>query len=171
LVRERIAFFRSNRVDVTFRTEEGTFNYRVCAVIINDGRLLAMKDGRSPYYYLPGGRVELHETMENAVLRELKEEMKVDATIDRALWLNQNFFVEDVNNEKYHEICLYFLVDIGNSDFPTTKNVIELYEKDRKLTFEWLRLEDMENRYLYPNFIKKEIFRIPNELKIITEYK
>ena len=47
-------------MDITFKTSEGKFNYRVCAVIINDDKILAMQDERSPYYYLPGGRVSLN---------------------------------------------------------------------------------------------------------------
>ena len=42
-------------MDITFRMSEGTFNYRVCAVMIQDGKLLVMRDERSPYSYLPGG--------------------------------------------------------------------------------------------------------------------
>lgn len=61
-------------MDLTFRTEQGRFNYRVCAVMIHDGKLLAMHDERSPYYDLPGGRVELHETAEHAVLQKIREE-------------------------------------------------------------------------------------------------
>ena len=38
-------------------SENDKFNYRVCAMIISDGEILAMHDGRSPYFYLPGGRV------------------------------------------------------------------------------------------------------------------
>ena len=62
-------------MDVTFVTPEGTFNYRVCAVIIHDNHLLAMQDERSPYYYLPGGRVHLGETLESAMHREMREEL------------------------------------------------------------------------------------------------
>lgn len=29
-------------MDITFKTSEGKFNYRVCAVIINDDKILAM---------------------------------------------------------------------------------------------------------------------------------
>lgn len=54
-------------MDVSFKTNDGKFNYRVCAVMINNGRILAMHDERSPYYYLPGGRVEMGETAEHAV--------------------------------------------------------------------------------------------------------
>ena len=59
-------------MDISFKTEDGRFNYRVCAIIIHDGKILAMKNERTPYYFLPGGRVGLHETAEVAVLRELK---------------------------------------------------------------------------------------------------
>ena len=102
-------------MDITFRMSEGTFNYRVCAVMIQDGKLLVMRDERSPYSYLPGGRVKLHEAAEQAVLREVKEELGVDAKIIRPLWLVQNFFVEDVDQERYHELCLYFLVDVSHT--------------------------------------------------------
>jgi len=54
-------------MDVSFISGNDKFNYRVCAMIISDGKILAMHDDRSPYYYLPGGRVILGETAEYAV--------------------------------------------------------------------------------------------------------
>ena len=103
-------------MDVSFKTNEGKFNYRVCAVMINNGRILAMHDERSPYYYLPGGRVEMGETAEHAVVREVQEELNITPKIIRPLWLNQAFFTEDVDGQNYHELCVYFLVDISNTD-------------------------------------------------------
>ena len=79
-------------MDITFRTENGKFNYRVCAVMISQGKILAMHDERSPYYYLPGGRVEMGETAEHAVVREIEEELRITPKIVRPLWLNQSFF-------------------------------------------------------------------------------
>jgi ADP-ribose pyrophosphatase YjhB (NUDIX family) len=78
----------SNIKDITFKIENNKFNYRVCAIIINDNKILALKDEVSPYYYLPGGRVQIGETAEEALLREIKEELEVDAKIVRPLWLN-----------------------------------------------------------------------------------
>lgn len=158
-------------MDITFNTDEGIFNYRVCAVIINNKRILAMHDERSPYYYLPGGRVKLHETAEEAVVRELKEELKIEATIDRALWLNQNYFVEDVNKEKYHEICLYFLMDISRTKLSTEADTFEVREGNKTLVFEWLHFEELESRYIYPLFIKKGIYSLPKHLTLTSEYK
>lgn len=79
-------------MDISFNNGNEKFNYRVCAMIINEGKILAMKDGNSPYYYLPGGRVKIGETAEYAVLRECKEELNAELEIIRPLWLNQAFF-------------------------------------------------------------------------------
>ena len=48
-------------MDISFKVNNEKFNYRVCAMIISDNKILAMHDERSPYFYLPGGRVELGE--------------------------------------------------------------------------------------------------------------
>ena len=78
--------------DLTVRLPLGRFNLRVGAVILHEGRLLAMQDEHAPYFYLPGGRIRLHETAEDALLRELREELAMDARILRPLWAHENFF-------------------------------------------------------------------------------
>lgn len=158
-------------MDITFKTDKGRFNYRVCAIMLHENKLLAMHDERSPYFYLPGGRVNLHETAESAVLREIKEELGIDAEIVRPLWFNQSFFIEDVNNELYHELCLYFLVDISKTNLLEKGVKFSLAEGKRKNTFEWLAFERLESEYLYPLFIKDKILDLPNELTMITETK
>ncbi len=160
-------------MDITFQTEQGRFNYRVCAIIIHENKLLAMQDERSPYFYLPGGRVRMHETAEEALLRELKEELGIDAGIIRPLWLNQSFFIEDVNREKYHELCLYFLVHVSESNLLERGDRFTLYEGAYTHTFEWLPFERLRKEYLYPAFIKEEIFHLPETLtlRMEEEYK
>lgn len=64
-------------MDITFKTPEGIFNYRVCGIILHEGKLLAMRNPKTPYYYLPGGRVRFHEAAEDALNRELREELEV----------------------------------------------------------------------------------------------
>ena len=39
-----------------------------------NNKILAMHDERSPYFYLPGGRVQMGETAEHAVVRGVEEE-------------------------------------------------------------------------------------------------
>jgi len=158
-------------MDIVLKTPDGRFNYRVCAVIIHEGKLLAMKDFCSPYYYLPGGRVELHETAEHAVIREIEEELGVTARIDRALWLNQGFFVEDVSKEKFHELCIYYLINISGTAIPTNVRTFEGVEKSKKHIFEWLTFDEVKDAYLYPLFIKNSLSNLPRHLEIRQEFE
>jgi ADP-ribose pyrophosphatase YjhB (NUDIX family) len=47
-------------------------------LLINDGKVLLIKQNNYNRYCLPGGRVEKRETFEGAVLREVKEELDLD---------------------------------------------------------------------------------------------
>lgn len=158
-------------MDISFQSEEGRFNYRVCAMILHDGNILAMHDERSPYYYLPGGRVRLHETADAAVLREVKEELGIDAEIVRPLWLNQGFFTEDVSKERFHELCLYYLMDISKTDLLAKGETFTLQEGRHTHTFEWLAFDRLRDAYFYPTFLKEKIFALPDTFTILAEYE
>lgn len=153
--------------DVSFHTRQGRFNYRVCAVMVRGGKVLAMHDEVSPYYYLPGGRVKLQERAEDAVIREVREELGVEARIVRPLWLNQGFFTEDVKRECFHELCLYFLMEAD--DLP--EKSFTLREGKHIHVFEWLPFERLKDEYLYPIFIKEAILNLPKSLTLRTEYQ
>ena len=81
------------------------------AIIIEDGKLLTMfrrkikKDGSvKEYYVIPGGGLEESETLEENVIRELKEEFNVDIEI-----------VKFLSTEEYDDtIANYFLCKIVN---------------------------------------------------------
>ena len=156
-------------MDISFQSGNEKFNYRVCAMMISRGKILAMHDERSPYYYLPGGRVAMGETAEAAVIREVQEELGVTPKILRPLWLNQAFFTEDVDHLHYHELCLYFLMDITDTDLLLRGETFTTTEDRRTHTFEWLAFDRLQDEYFYPVFLKKDIFHLPDELTIRTE--
>ena len=156
-------------MNITFETEAGRFNYRVCAVLLDRGRILAMHDERSPYFYLPGGRVRMGERAEDAVLREVREELGIEARILRPLWLSQSFFNEDVAHVDYHELCLYFLVDASATDLLTRGDRFRGPELRHVHDFEWLPFERLKDEYFYPLFLKTEIFHLPEQLTLRTD--
>ena len=158
-------------MDLTFKTPSGIFNYRVCAIILHDDALLATKNDRTPYFYLPGGRVQLHEDAESAIRRELLEELDLCPTALRPLWLNQGFFNEDVTQEKFHELCLYYLVDISGTDLPSRGNPFLRTEGDQAYLYQWIPLAQLQEIYLYPLFIKEKIHDLPEHLTILAEYE
>lgn len=156
-------------MDISFISGNDKFNYRVCAMIISGNKILAMHDERSPYYFLPGGRVKIGETAEDAVIREVQEELGIVPKITRALWLNQAFFKEDVDNLNYHELCIYFLMDISDTALLLRGEKFTTNEGDRTHTFEWLEFNRLKNEYFYPSFLKNDIFNLPNKFTIRTE--
>ena len=157
--------------DIFFISGPNKFNYRVCAIILHEDKILAMHDERSPYFYLPGGRVCMGETAEHAVIRELEEELDIKARIVRPLWLNQGFFNEDVDHLNYHELCVYFLIDISETDLLDRGSRFILSENDHVHTFEWLDFDRLKDEYFYPIFLKTEIFHLPDQFTIRTEYE
>lgn len=156
-------------MDISFISGNDKFNYRVCAMIISGNKILAMHDERSPYYFLPGGRVKIGETAEDAVIREVQEELGIVPKITRALWLNQAFFKEDVDNLNYHELCIYFLMDISDTALLLRGEKFTTNEGDLTHTFEWLEFNRLKNEYFYPSFLKNDIFNLPNRFTIRTE--
>ena len=157
------------RMDISFDLGDQKFNYRVCAIIVSEGKILAMRDERSPYFYLPGGRVTMGETAEHAVIREVQEELGIIPKIIRPVWLNQAFFTEDVDNLRYHELCIYFLMDVSETDLLKSGDTFIRTEGLHTHAFEWLEFSRLKDEYFYPLFLKEEIFRIPNELTLRTE--
>lgn len=155
-------------MDISFRIEKEKFNYRVCGIILSDGKILAMHDERSPYYYLPGGRVKLGETAEQAVIREIQEELEITASIERPLWLNQSFFTQDVDHLRYHELCLYFLMNIHGTGLLHRGKRFAGTEKNHTQLFEWLPFEQLKDEYFYPLFLKEKIFNLPDTLTLLT---
>ena len=156
-------------MDITFDTGAGRFNYRVAAVLLDGERILAMHDERSPYFYLPGGRVRMGERAEDAVLREVREELGIEARIVRPLWLSQSFFNEDVVRVDYHELCLYFLLDVSDTDLLSRGDRFRGPEHRHVHDFEWLPFERLKDEYFYPLFLKTEIYRLPEHLTIRTD--
>lgn len=154
--------------DLTLRLRSGRFNLRVGAVILHEGRLLAMQDENAPYFYLPGGRVRLHETAEDVLLRELREELAIDARLLRPLWVHQNFFTWQVSGERFHEWCLYFLVDVSGTGLDGLGDSFVRREGRHTHVFTWLDVATLPERDLVPPFLREGAAHLPDNLTLLT---
>lgn len=152
-------------MDLTLKTEKGLFNHRVAAVIINDNKLLAQKNTVTNEYYLVGGRVSFGESTRDALVRELKEELNIDILDYKPIWINECFFID--NGTRFHEIGMYYLVDIKNTGFDKYTSEFNVKEGSRMNTYEWLDMDDLDRIPIYPLFIKNEIKCMDNKLKLI----
>ena len=104
-----------------------------------------------------------------SALRELREELGISAAIRRPLWLNQGFFTEDVDQLRYHELCLYFLIDFAGTDLLARGRSFRRDEGVHSHQFTWLPFESLVDAYFYPIFLKREIFHLPEQLTLRTE--
>ncbi len=153
-------------MDLTLKTDLGLFNHRVAAVIVNNNKLLAQKSTETDEYYLVGGRIAFGESSEEALIREIYEELKINITSYRPIWINECFFID--KGRKFHEVGIYYLVDITNTDFNNFDLSFETREEKRINHYEWLDIDGIENTLLYPLFVKQEIKNLDDGLKLIV---
>ncbi|MGC1512573.1 MAG: NUDIX domain-containing protein [Acidimicrobiales bacterium] len=87
----------------------------VGAVTIAEGRLLLVQRGQDPgrwEWSVPGGRVQMGETLAEAVIRELREETGVEGLCGQLLG-----WVERIDDDR-HFVILDFLVDVLDREEP-----------------------------------------------------
>jgi ADP-ribose pyrophosphatase YjhB (NUDIX family) len=142
-------------LDISFRTGEGRFNFRVGAIIIQDNQILMVRNHRDPYYYSVGGRVHLHESLEEAVLREVLEETGVPLEIEKLGFIHENFFTLEHSGEVFHEISFfYYMKPVANLPQINTS----LTEDGLEEKLEWIPLDKIKAYALYPEFFKTALY-------------
>ena len=162
-------YIDDEKTNCSFDRGNQRFNYRVGAIIIEDGCVLLATNESADYYYSVGGRVHLGETAYSAALREVKEETGVDYEVDRLAFVHENFFVEScgVNKGKeFHEIAMFFVMKpIGK------KQVMpEGYCIDGKERLEWVPIDQLKDLRVYPTFLSGRIADLPTTPEnIITD--
>ena len=144
------------RESIKMKTKDFNFKFRVAGIIINDNKLLTVNTKQDENVYLPGGYVELGETTEEAVLRELKEELLLDFEIKEYLGVLENYF-EVEKRGKVHEISFYYLMNVPEE---LNKDNFSLTENDKGFivnhNFKWIPLEDLKEIDFRPQVLVKK---------------
>ncbi len=156
------------KTDCRFERDSRRFQFRAGAIIIEDGCVLLAKTDAADYYYNVGGAVHVGETAEEAVKREVLEETGLNYEVDRLVFVQENFFVDDVVSEgvKFHEIAFHFLMKpMGKSEI--TK---ESYGTVGKEYMHWIPLEELDKYKVFPEFFARELYSLPDGVKhIVTD--
>lgn len=143
------------RESIKIKTNDYNFKFRVSGLLIKNNKLLLVDMDDSGFLCLPGGYVELGETTEEAIKRELNEEIKQDVKIEKYLGVVENYFINKYN-KKMHEISFYYLMSFINNDIDDRE--FTLIEEDKghkiKLNFKWIDINDLNNFDIRPAFLK-----------------
>ena len=101
----------------------------VGAVIVKGGRLLLEKRKNEPSrgkWTIPGGLVELGETLEHAVVREAKEETCLEVKNPRLLDVVENVDLDENGKVKYHFVIVDYALDAKGDGFRVASDAEEL---------------------------------------------
>ena len=143
-----VSFFerkeKMQQQDFRTKVDRTVFGVRATALIIKDSRLLVIEDKDG--FYTIGGAIRVNEATEDAVVREVKEELGVISTAGQLAFVVENRFEQA--GIHYHNIEFHYLVDLLE-DAP-----LVMQEDTKQLPCRWIALDDLHTVDLKPAFLK-----------------
>lgn len=148
-------------MDITFYNNDNTvFNYRTCSVITDGKRLLLHRGKDDDFWTLVGGRVQMLESSEAAIKRELKEELGEEVEIDRLLWTVENFF--KLQDKNYHEISTIYSVALPKDCWIINQESSFNGIEGERLVYKWFNFNELNALNIKPDFLKEKLLCLPD---------
>ena len=124
------------------------FNFRVGLLVKKKKQVLVECNPDYDFVVLPGGRVKTLESSEDALIREINEEMKIDLTNYNLefIGIDENFF--ELDNIKYHELYFIYKIEIDENNDNFKDGMINY---DSKVNYyKWINILDLKEVNLLP---------------------
>lgn len=158
--------------DIDIKCDDGNFKLRASAIIIKDNKILLQKSKCGEGYCFPGGHVELGEITSEAMIREVKEEINIDAKIIDLYCLSELIY-KDKNGKINQEINYYYKLEcISQLDFSDFEIIENDKGEEKHHYFHWFDLNEIDNAKLKAKKIVdmlKVNINIKNEIVLTDE--
>jgi 8-oxo-dGTP pyrophosphatase MutT (NUDIX family) len=144
------------------------FNYRAAGIVLHEGRVLLTRFSKLSFWFLPGGRVDLGESSPDALRREMREEIREDVTIERLVWVVENFY-KDVEGD-YHELGMYYLMTLPEgSPVLRADGPVDFLDAGQTMQFQWFPLAGLDQIEVMPPFVVNRLRDLPDHPVHILE--
>jgi 8-oxo-dGTP pyrophosphatase MutT (NUDIX family) len=127
--------------------EKLTFRPSVYAILRKDEKILLLRMRSTGAYCLPGGGVELGETIEAGLIREVKEETGIDIAVGEFAFFKEDFFYYDPLDKAFHSFMFFYHCTPASRELIPDDQVQDLEaEKPR-----WVDVESLSAGAFYHN--------------------
>ena len=132
--------FEGNPIEV--EVSKLTWRPSAYGIVIKDNKILLLKQTNG--YDLPGGGLDLDETPEEAVIREIKEETGIDATSPHLLDVVSSFYLVINSKDNFrHSLMIYYACEHAGGEL--SKAGFDESEQNYAIGPEWVSIEKLDN--------------------------
>ncbi|HSD83403.1 MAG TPA: NUDIX domain-containing protein [Anaerolineae bacterium] len=126
--------------------ERVSFRPSAYGIIVQADKVLLVNMRSTGKLFLPGGGSEVHERLEEALHREVREETGLEIEIERFVGFKEDFFYYDPLDVAFHGLMFFYLcrpltLQLAAADQIDDDEV----EKPRWVPIDQLRLEDIHS--------------------------
>jgi len=126
----------------------------VRGIIIRDGKIAMMHSRKYNYYKLPGGGIEPEETLEDTLIREVREE---SGLIVKPETIKEFGYVRRIEKGRYEDIFVqdnyYFLCE---AEATVMEQELDDYEAEEQFTLEFVTITEAISVNESSNHFEKE---------------
>ena len=145
---------------VTFSRRGVRFKHRVGAILFDSHERILLVYSPDDFWFIPGGHVELMESSQETVRREMVEELGFISDSERLLWVIEDFYQY---RDDVHEIALYYLIHPpAGCTLLDGRETITLYEEGLEFEAKWIPLDTLSDVDLRPSCLIDLLQDIPD---------
>lgn len=119
--------------------EKVSYRPSVYGVIISNGKLLLTKTRSTGKYWLPGGGIDIGETIEEALKREVHEECGIEIEVQSPLFFRERFFYYEPWQSAWQ--CYLFFYEATTKSFELTLND----QHDESIDPQWVEIQSLKS--------------------------
>lgn len=155
---------------LAIKNRKGSFKVRVAGVMCKENKTLLLNEPLvNNCWFLPGGRVEMHESTKEALTRELEEEIRGKPIVGNLLWITENFFTPD--QIPFHTVEFYYAFTLADPHPLLSHDTFHSERSEdgivKQFDFRWFSPDEIATTPIRPPGLKKILLDPPHNSSFV----